>query len=68
MTASFAVVSIASDLRYHLWPIVSTALAAVLLGGCRRVPRGRLAIAAGAVVAACAASILLRAGAPPLGY
>jgi len=68
MTASFAVVSIASDLRYHLWLILSTALAAALLGGCRRVPRGRLAIAAGLVVAACAASILLRAGAAPLAY
>jgi hypothetical protein len=68
MTASFAVVSIASDLRYHLWPIFATALAAALLGACRRVPRGRLAIAAGLVAAACAASILLRAGAPPLGY
>ncbi|MBA2936168.1 hypothetical protein HZF05_18960 [Sphingomonas sp. CGMCC 1.13654] len=68
MTASFAVVSIASDLRYHLWLILSTALAAVLLGGCRRVPRGRLAIAAGAVVVACVASVLLRAGAPPMRY
>lgn len=68
MTASFAIVSIASDLRYHLWLIFSTALAGALLGGCRRVPRGRLAIAAGVVVAACVASILLRAGAPPMDY
>jgi hypothetical protein len=68
MTASFAVVSIASDLRYHLWLILSTALTATLLGGCRRVPRGRLAIALGVVIGACAASILLRAGAPPMNY
>lgn len=68
MTASFAVVSIASDLRYHLWPILATALTATLLGGCRRLPRGRLMIAAGVVVAACLASILLRAGAAPMAY
>ncbi|WP_454886753.1 hypothetical protein [Sphingomonas oryzagri] len=68
MTASFAVVSIASDLRYHLWLMLSTALAATLLGSCRRVPRGRLAIAAGVVVGACVASVLLRAGAPPMRY
>ena len=68
MTASFAVVSIASDLRYHLWLILATALTVALLGACRKVPRGRLAIAAGVVIAACAASILLRAGAPPMSY
>ncbi|HEY0316287.1 MAG TPA: hypothetical protein VGC28_08480 [Sphingomonas sp.] len=68
MTASFAVVSIASDLRYHLWLILATAMAGVLLGGCRRLPRGRLAIATGVVAMACAASILLRAGAGPIAY
>lgn len=68
MTASFAVVSIASDLRYHLWLILATALTGALLGACRGVPRGRLAIAAGAVGVACVASILLRAGAPPMSY
>jgi hypothetical protein len=68
LTASFAVISIASDLRYHLWLILSTALTATLLGSCRRVPHGRLAIAAGIVATACAASILLRAGAPPMLY
>ncbi|WP_353205094.1 hypothetical protein [Sphingomonas sp.] len=30
---SFGVLSIASDLRYHLWPMVATALATVLLWG-----------------------------------
>ncbi|MDH7639059.1 hypothetical protein [Sphingomonas oryzagri] len=68
MTASFAVVSIASDLRYHLWLILSTAFAAALLGGCRRVPRGRLAIAAGVLVVACVVSVVLRAGAPLMSY
>lgn len=32
LEASFAAVSIASDLRYHLWPIAATALALVMLG------------------------------------
>jgi hypothetical protein len=31
LEASFAVISIASDLRYHLWPMMATALATVLL-------------------------------------
>ena len=33
LEASFAVLSIASDLRYHLWPMLATALGVVLLGG-----------------------------------
>jgi hypothetical protein len=68
MTASFAVVSIASDLRYHLWLITATALTATLLAGCRRLPRGRLTVAMGVTIAACVASILLRAAAPPMVY
>ena len=31
LEASFAVLSIASDLRYHLWPMIATALATILL-------------------------------------
>lgn len=31
LEASFAVISIASDLRYHLWPMLAVALAVVLL-------------------------------------
>ena len=31
LEVSFAVLSIASDLRYHLWPMIATALATVLL-------------------------------------
>ncbi|MFA6124216.1 MAG: hypothetical protein WCS75_07055 [Sphingomonas sp.] len=36
LEASFGVLSIASDLRYHLWPMVGTALAMVLLWVDRR--------------------------------
>jgi hypothetical protein len=31
LETSFAVLSIASDLRYHLWPMIATAVATVLL-------------------------------------
>ncbi len=39
LEASFAVLSIASDLRYHLWPMVTTAVATVLLADHRPSPR-----------------------------
>jgi len=35
LEASFAVISIASDLRYHLWPMMAAALAVVLLADTR---------------------------------
>jgi hypothetical protein len=35
LEASFAAISIASDLRYHLWPMMAVALALVLLAGAR---------------------------------
>jgi len=44
MATSFAVVSIASDLRYHLWLFVGTLLAAAMSAACTDVPRERLAI------------------------
>jgi hypothetical protein len=50
LEASFAIVSIASDLRYHLWPMLATALMAVLLLAEGRVPR-RAMIAGGAALA-----------------
>lgn len=56
LEASFAVVSIAADLRYHLWPMVATALMAVLLLAERPVPRRPL-LAGGVVLA-----LLLLAG------
>jgi hypothetical protein len=50
LEASFAIVSIAADLRYHLWPMVATALMAVLLLAERTVPR-RPVIMGGMVLA-----------------
>jgi hypothetical protein len=66
MTASFAVVSIASDLRYHLWLMMGTALSAVLLGGCRGVPVARLGTLLTLTVGAVLLSVVLRAVAPPM--
>ncbi|RYY42048.1 MAG: hypothetical protein EOP59_10905, partial [Sphingomonadales bacterium] len=54
LEASFAVVSIASDLRYHLWPMIATALALVLLAG--EGVRRRVAVRGGVALALCAAS------------
>ena len=68
MTASFAVVSIASDLRYHLWLIEAAGLAVALLAGCRGIDRRRLRWALGTTVAAFGVSLLLRATAAPMGY
>jgi hypothetical protein len=66
MTASFAVVSIASDLRYHLWLMMGTALSAVLLAGCRGVPPERLRLLMVGTIGAALVSVLLRAIAPDL--
>ncbi len=66
MTASFAVVSIASDLRYHLWLMAATGLAAVMLSSCRGVEWRRLRMSVVIVAVVCIASVLARAyGASP---
>lgn len=62
---SFVVLSIASDLRYHLWPMAATAIGWVLLGRWR-VPRAGLAAVALVVLAGGAARLLLPA--PPQTY
>ncbi len=68
MTASFAVVSIASDLRYHLWLMASTGLAAVLLAGCSGIDRRRLRWSLALIAAACCASALARAYGVPVRF
>lgn len=60
-TASFAVVSIASDLRYHLWLMLATMLAAALTGACRDPPRDRVRITIAATLLAALGSAALRA-------
>ncbi|WP_332908717.1 hypothetical protein [Sphingomonas mollis] len=54
LEASFATFSIASDLRYHLWAMIATALAGVMLGGERW---SRRAVVAGSVTLALVVAI-----------
>ena len=68
MTASFAVVSIASDLRYHLWLMAATGLAAVVLAGCRGIDRRRLRWSLALIGLACVASIVARAYGVPVRF
>ena len=63
MSASFAFVSIASDLRYHLWSMVAAALALILLLDTRALDRRRGFIAGGALVAVIAIGTIARLGA-----
>ncbi|MDQ0836439.1 hypothetical protein [Sphingomonas faeni] len=60
LEASFAVLSIASDLRYHLWPMIATAVASVLLAD-RPPPRRLFAISAGAFLLVIGSGIAARA-------
>ena len=50
LEASFLIISIASDLRYHLWPMTATALALILLSDSIRI-RSRPALGAAALLA-----------------
>lgn len=65
LEASFVAVSIASDLRYHLWPMIATALAGVLLAD-RAVPRRAFVPLAVVVVTATLARLALPT--PPQDY
>jgi hypothetical protein len=65
LEASFALVSISADLRYHLWPMLATSLAWVLLAGAPLPRRFRwIALAMGGVllVAGAAARLALPPG------
>ena len=50
LEASFLVISIASDLRYHLWPMAASALALILLSD-RISLNNRASIVSGALMA-----------------
>nr|WP_295661099.1 hypothetical protein [Polymorphobacter sp.] len=60
MLLSFAVVSIASDLRYHLWAMVATTLGTLALAVAPGVSRSRVQEAATAVAVVAAAGIIAR--------
>jgi hypothetical protein len=69
LEASFGVLSIASDLRYHLWPMIATAIAIVLLADHappRRVVIIGLAALLLVIVAGTAARMTLQV--PPQSY
>ncbi|WP_293976328.1 hypothetical protein [Sphingomonas sp.] len=68
MSASYAVVSIASDLRYHLWSMVAAALALVLLATADALDRRRLRIGLGVVAFVCVIGIVARLVLPPEPY
>ncbi len=60
MLLSFAVVSIASDLRYHLWAMVATTLGWVALSVACGVPRRRVAAAVAVVALVVTAGVFAR--------
>ncbi|MGI4878189.1 MAG: hypothetical protein ACRYG4_11970 [Janthinobacterium lividum] len=60
MLLSFAVVSIASDLRYHLWAMVATTLGSLALAVAPGVPRSRVRTAVAAVAVVAAAGVVAR--------
>jgi hypothetical protein len=62
MSASFALVSIASDLRYHLWSMVASALALILLADTRALDRWRSFMAGGVLIGAIALGTMARLG------
>lgn len=70
LEASFAVVSIASDLRYHLWSMIAVAIGWVLLASAGPLPRGRVALAIVAISIVAAVAIVARMTLPPIvgGY
>jgi hypothetical protein len=65
LEASFLVISISSDLRYHLWPMTAAALALILLGD--RLKLSRTAFIAGGVLLALivAGGLITRNTLPP---
>jgi hypothetical protein len=63
LEASFAVLSIASDLRYHLWPIIATAVATVLLAD-RAPPRRTWIAGASALLLVIGGGIAARLALP----
>lgn len=64
LEASFLLVSIASDLRYHLWPMAASALALVLLADDLRLKRLERIAAAAALLFVIAGGIVARNSLP----
>jgi hypothetical protein len=64
LEASFLVVSIASDLRYHLWPMTASALALILLSDRIDLRRRRSIASAGLLVCVAVAGTYARSISP----
>jgi hypothetical protein len=62
---SFFAISIASDLRYHLWPMTASALALVLLGDNLQLNRRERVIAVSALTLVIACGLISRTTLPP---
>ena len=65
LEASFAIISIAADLRYHLWPMVATALMAVLLLAEASLPRRALIFGGTALALVIGIGTVARMKLPP---
>ncbi|MDO7844411.1 hypothetical protein [Sphingomonas immobilis] len=70
LEASFAVVSIASDLRYHLWPMIASLLAAILLAAEAMPKRRTLYVGIALLAAVIVPGTMARRSlpSPPPGY
>lgn len=70
LEASFFIISIASDLRYHLWSMIATALAVTLLASERPLPRRPLLACGAALALVIAIGTMARLALPPVhgGY
>jgi hypothetical protein len=65
LEVSFVAISIAADLRYHLWPVIAAALGAILLVAEAR-PARRVSVTSGLALALVITSgIAARAILPP---
>jgi hypothetical protein len=65
LEASFIAISIAADLRYHLWPMIAAALGAILLIAEAQPSRRMLVVSALALSLVIASGIAARAILPP---
>jgi hypothetical protein len=65
LEASFVAISVAADLRYHLWPMIAAALGAILLIAEARPPRRILVASVLALALAIASGLAARAILPP---
>ena len=64
LEASFLVISIASDLRYHLWSMTASALALILLSNGIRIRTWERAVGAAALAAVIAGGVFMRESLP----